>query len=285
MFQGCRSSQNRASRQKLLADGADDDHDVHAQRPPLDVIEIVIDPRNRRAGLGRTSPAAADLREPGNARPRRMALKVVWHEVFVRQFRRQHSRNMRSRPDQRHVALDHVEQLRNFVEAGLAQNPPDRRHARIALNRLPYAALVAGIVAHGAELVDLEAAVSIPVPVLKEQHRARRRRLYRDRNRRSGEARKTAARRLPRRYRRRALRSTTTAQSARPGANAGGLCTHDAHCRRQTRQDGPISGVRSLQNRRDIVPIEVGCHDRGHDSPLSWNRTATEDAGIARHRA
>jgi hypothetical protein len=73
--------------------------------------------------------------------------------------------------------------LRNFVEAGLAQNSPHRRHARIALHRLPYAAHVAGIVTHGAELVDLEAAVSIAVAVLKEQHRARRRRLDCDSNR------------------------------------------------------------------------------------------------------
>src|SRR5689334_24863590 len=66
-----------ASRQEFLADRADDDHDVHAQRPPLDVMEIVIDPRDRRPELGRASAAAADLREPGNARPRRMALKII----------------------------------------------------------------------------------------------------------------------------------------------------------------------------------------------------------------
>src|SRR5207245_11582290 len=134
----------------------------------LDVMEVVIDPRNSWPELGRASPAAVDLREPGDARPRRMALEIVWHEVFVRQVHGQHSRHMRPRPDQRHIALDHVEQLRDFIEAGSAQNSAHRRHARVTLDGLPYAAHVAGIVAHGAELVDLEAAVSIAVAVLKE---------------------------------------------------------------------------------------------------------------------
>ena len=101
-----------------------------------------------------------------------MALKIVWHQVLIGQIRRQHSRDVRPWPDQRHVALDHVDQLRNFVEAGFSQNSSDRRHACVALHRLPYAARITGIVAHGAELVDLEAAVSIAVAILIEQHRA-----------------------------------------------------------------------------------------------------------------
>jgi hypothetical protein len=39
---------------------------------------------------------------------------------------------------------------------------------------------------------------------------------------------------------------------------------------RTDRYLGPLS-----PNRRDVVPIEVGCHDRGHDSPLCWNWTVT----------
>ena len=55
--------------------------------------------------------------------------------------------------------------------------------ARISLNRLRYAAHVARIRSHGAELVDLEAAIAIAVPVLKEQDRTWRRRLDPCRNR------------------------------------------------------------------------------------------------------
>ena len=40
-------------------------------------------------------------------------------------------RQRRPRPDERHVAAQHVPELRQLVEAGLAQNVPDRRDPRI----------------------------------------------------------------------------------------------------------------------------------------------------------
>jgi hypothetical protein len=201
-----------------------------------------------------------------------MTLKIIWHQVFVGQIRRQHSRNVRPRPDQRHVALDHVEQLRNFVEAGLAQNSPHRRHARVALDRLPYAAHVARIDAHGAELVDLEAAVPIAVAVLIEQHRARRRRLYRDCNcdqeRGEKQQRDACCGDVEDALcdRRRRLGPRDTART--PAASIRTMRTAAGKLDRTDRYLGSLSS-----NRRDVVPIEVGCHDRGHDSPLCWNRT------------
>src|SRR5258708_39912500 len=42
------------------------------------------------------------------------------------QVRREHSRNVRARSNQRHVALDDIDQLRNFIETGFPQDLADR---------------------------------------------------------------------------------------------------------------------------------------------------------------
>ena len=60
---------------------------------------------------------------------------------------------MRSRADQRQVALEHyVDELRQFVEACLADEASDPRHARIAPAHQPRGGRVALLGVHRAEL-------------------------------------------------------------------------------------------------------------------------------------
>src|ERR1700727_1934088 len=90
---------------------------------------------------------------------------------------------MRSGSDQRHIALDDIDELRNFIKTGLAQDSADWRNPGIALHRLAYARGVARIDAHRTELIDFEEPVPIAVSVLIEQHRPPGRDLDRDSDR------------------------------------------------------------------------------------------------------
>src|SRR6202022_204298 len=91
-----------------------------------------------------------------------------------------HPRNVRAGSDQRHVALDDIDELRNFIETGFPQYFPDRCNSGIAPHRLFHAAGVASIRAHRTEFINFENPVSIPVSVLKKQHWPWRRDLDRD---------------------------------------------------------------------------------------------------------
>ena len=62
---------------------------------------------------------------------------------------------LRPRADQAHLALDHVEQLRQLVELGPAQEAADARDPRIVAGGHRRALLV-GARAHRAQLVDAE---------------------------------------------------------------------------------------------------------------------------------
>ena len=91
---------------------------VEQYRTRLDVIEIVVDARDGRIGLRGAAAATADLRQPGDAGPNHMTLKVVRHQILVYDAAGEHTRYVRTWPDQRHVAFDDVDELRQFVEAG-----------------------------------------------------------------------------------------------------------------------------------------------------------------------
>ena len=79
---------------------------------------------------------------------------------------------VRPRPDQRHVAEQHVDQLRQLVEVPAPQVPPDPRDARVVLDGLHDDLAVLGH-GHAAELEDPEAALVEAVAPLTEQNRAR----------------------------------------------------------------------------------------------------------------
>ena len=78
---------------------------------------------------------------------------------------------MRARTDHTHPPLQHVDELRQFVEGIAAQEGAEAGHALIGAPRLLYDRAVLGD-RHGAEFVNLYLASIEPVAALPEQHRS-----------------------------------------------------------------------------------------------------------------
>ena len=150
-----------------------DDVEVEQDRPVLDVEQVVLDAAlDLLFGVGLAAPAV-DLRPAGDARLHAVAREVAVDDLVVELVRRLRLNRVRARPDERKVALeDDVEELRQFVEAGLADETPDAGHARVALgDELRRVGVgVAGI--HRAELVDVDQLVVEAVALLLEEHRS-----------------------------------------------------------------------------------------------------------------
>ena len=88
----------------------------------------------------------------------------------------------RPRADDAHLSGEHVEQLRQLVEAGAAQDAAERRHARIVahlehrpvhlVQAIQRGALLLGAVSHGAELQHRERMAVEAAPALHVEHRS-----------------------------------------------------------------------------------------------------------------
>src|SRR5436190_9093152 len=141
--------------------GAGQDRDVEPERPVLEVVEV--EPHEVvEAEIG----TAGDLPEPGQARENEVALEVPALELLVV------AQRQRSRPDEAHLAPEHVPDLRDLVQREAAENRPDRGHARVLADleegpvrlvrrfELGLAPSCAGV--HRAELVHPELALAQP---------------------------------------------------------------------------------------------------------------------------
>ena len=83
--------------------------------------------------IGVAAPAV-DLRPAGDAGLDAMAREIAVDGFFVEPLFGLGVERMRARADERQVAGEHdVEQLRQFVEAGLADEAADAGHARVAV--------------------------------------------------------------------------------------------------------------------------------------------------------
>src|SRR3984957_1569744 len=87
----------------------------------------------------------ADLREAGDAGLRPLAERVV-RDVFLEAY--DDTRALGPRPDDVHVAFEHVPELRQLVDAGFTQEPPDRGHPRVVLGGPHLAAVPFGVDIH-----------------------------------------------------------------------------------------------------------------------------------------
>ena len=103
------------------ADGLPEDGEVGGERPVLDVVEVEPD-----AVLPGQVGASADLPQSGHAR---LDQQPAGHVLVVPGDL---GRQRRPRPDQAHVALEHVDQLRQLVQRPLAQERADPGDPRVA---------------------------------------------------------------------------------------------------------------------------------------------------------
>ena len=122
--------------------------------------------------LARRAAIAANLREAGDAGLQRVAQPVFLRHLPEQFVAGQRAECVRSRADDAHVALQHVEQLRQLVDAGHADDAADAGDAIVVARGRAVAVEVARLDVHAAELEDLERLVVSPQPSLREQHRA-----------------------------------------------------------------------------------------------------------------
>lgn len=145
------------------------DQDLHIQphRPVVDVGEVELDAfLHLVQGFG-FAAAAADLRQAGDAGLDAVAghvgVDLAGVVVVVRH-------GVRARADQRHAALQHVDELRQFVDGGAADEAADGGNTVVVAGGLLDFLVV--VHAHGAELPHLDDLAVPAVTLLLEDHRA-----------------------------------------------------------------------------------------------------------------
>src|ERR1039458_1026454 len=154
-------------------DGAGEDFQVEPERPVVDVLEIELHPL-----VEADLVASADLPDTGQTRfhgeaaavPRIVVLPLGW--------------DGRPGADEAHVADENIPELRELVDAGAAQEMPERCDARVVLHledraahlieRLEFRAQHFGIGDHRAELVHREEASVQAAAFLSEKDGAGR---------------------------------------------------------------------------------------------------------------
>jgi hypothetical protein len=105
-------------------------------------------------------------------------------QLVVRDGARQlfdEERPLGARADEAHVTHEHVEHLRQLVDAGLAEVLPDPGHALVVRLRPDRSRVLLRVDRHRAELQDREHLAVLADALLTEEHGARARRLDQDR--------------------------------------------------------------------------------------------------------
>src|SRR5205823_14332026 len=154
-----------------------EDLDVEAERPVRDVVVVPL----HTLGKGCLAAQPVHLGPAGDARLDAMAVAVAG-DVAREQLHELGP--LRPGADQAHLALEHVEQLRELVERAAAQEAPDRGAAILPLHapRRSVAAeqefqraravllrrRLAGGEAHRAKLVEVEGLAVAPYAALAE---------------------------------------------------------------------------------------------------------------------
>jgi hypothetical protein len=141
--------------------------DVEEQRAVADVREVVAVLVARRGVV-----AAAELGDAGDPRRHEEAPGVAG-DLLAEAL--DEDGTHRARPHQPHVALDHVEQLRQLVELGPLEQPADRGAEDVAFVGADQAGadLPLGALEHRPEFVDGERAEALADPLAAVEDRAR----------------------------------------------------------------------------------------------------------------
>src|SRR5262249_42245128 len=148
--------------------GPHQDPKIEPERPVVDVVQVVFDPAAHLViGVGFTAEAV-DLRPSGDARPDVVAPGVDQDPSFVGALVRE---GVRTGADERHVALDHVEQLWKLIDVPATQPGTDLGDARIVLLRLADDRPVLER-PHGPELDDPERFLIETETMLQEENRS-----------------------------------------------------------------------------------------------------------------
>jgi len=218
----------------------------------LDIIQIVLQSLPQFLDAVRGAAQRVDLGPAGDTRNDAVPGEVPLEDLAARPAGHPHADRVGTRPDERHLTLEDVEQLRQLIEARAPEERPEPGHARIALERLPAPRGIACRMVHRAELVELEDSALMTVPLLPEQHRTvglqldeagdrRQQRQGREHRERRNSLLEPAAQRLESRPRRRSHEAPQHRFLVAVGASVGRLrsAVHDADVDRQPPELGP----------------------------------------------
>ena len=148
--------------------------EVKHDRPVFDVEKIVLDaPLELLVRVGLAAPAV-DLRPAGDAGLHAVAGEIAVDDLLVEPVGGLGLQGVRARADEREVAFERdVDELRQLVEAGLADEAADAGDARVVARReLARRCDPSWFDVHRAELEDLDQLVVEAVALLAEEHRA-----------------------------------------------------------------------------------------------------------------
>src|SRR5687767_4705179 len=98
----------------------EEDADVEPERPPLDIFLVQLYPALCALDCADLAAQALDLGKSSQAGADAMTASVAAHGLLIITVADLHLQRMRPRPDDRHVAADDVEQLRQLVDAQAA---------------------------------------------------------------------------------------------------------------------------------------------------------------------
>src|SRR5262249_45276653 len=135
-----------------LQDRSKDDLEVQQHTPIVNIPDIMVDAFLHALQCWSLASATFDLGPAGDARLHVVAKSVTADQLLIIIIV---GRGMRPGPHNRHLTLQHVEKLRQFVNARLSEPCADIRYSRIASYRLLYrrAVIESG---HSTKFEDLE---------------------------------------------------------------------------------------------------------------------------------
>src|SRR5271155_2037372 len=131
-------------------------------------MEVVLD-AHAHFILTETAAQAVDLRPARDAGLDDVAARVERNGALESLIMCQ---RMRARPDERHVAEENVDELRQLVDVVAAHEAAETRHPRIARHGLSHLRAILHS-QHRAELEDAEMPLIVAIAALPEYHRPR----------------------------------------------------------------------------------------------------------------
>src|SRR6185312_8290463 len=143
-----------------------ENREIEQQRVVLYVVEVVLQLLERI--LLRRPVWIAELRPSGDAGLYAVALHVIRNALGELG---DELRALRSGPHQAHLPPQHIEELRQLIQAYLPDQRPDASHAWVALLRPPRSAVDLRVGAHAAKLEHIERPASEAHSALPIEHR------------------------------------------------------------------------------------------------------------------
>src|SRR5271165_275640 len=138
----------------------------------LDVIKVMYDAGMRLFDRVHLAAQPVDLRPAGDARLDAMSMDIFFDRVDIEATAGLHRNGMRSRTDQRHIAAQHIDQLRQLIDAQSTQDATDTGDPRVVWHGALRPRLVAPVDIHRAKFEHPDHVVIETEALLNKKYRS-----------------------------------------------------------------------------------------------------------------